>query len=404
MTPFYRSLTETLVLFAILAITACAARPPIAPAPLKEPELTPTQKLQNALDRERKTSNVKGVSAAVIVPNEEIWLGVSGMSDPTFDEQIIPETRFDLCSVGKNYVAALVLQLVEEGKLMLDDPLQKWLPDYPNIDNNITIRQMLNHTSGIYDFVKHPQSPWQMAYKSTRIWTQEEILLSLVDKPYFSPGNGYHYSTTNYVLLRMIVEKATGVEVSKEIENRFLGPLNLNHTIIIDPLEPIPEGMTIANNWIGESVDLAPKPQPWTTTSPHLIYATAEDAARWMHLLYCERKVLSQKSLEQMLDFHFPAPGDPPLSGYGLGVMFVDNELAEKSFGVKGVRMWGHGGSTLGFRSIVMYLPDHGTTISVLINDNEDEGLVNIFAGLLKVVVDDLSKRSKIRSAESSQL
>ena len=132
MTPFYKSLTETLVLFAILAITACAARPPIAPAPLKEPELTPTQKLQNALDRERKTSNVKGVSAAVIVPNEEIWLGVSGMSDPTFDEQIIPETLFDLCSVGKNYVAALVLQLVEEGKLMLDDPLQKWLPDYPN--------------------------------------------------------------------------------------------------------------------------------------------------------------------------------------------------------------------------------------------------------------------------------
>ena len=83
--------------------------------------------------------------------------------------------------------------------------------------------------------------------------------------------------------------------------------------------------------------------------------------------------------------------------------MFVDNELAGKSFGVKGVRMWGHGGSTLGFRSIVMYLPDHKTTISVLINDNNDEGLINIFGGLLKVVVDDLSKRSKKRSAKSSQ-
>jgi len=301
---------------------------------------------------------------------------------------------FDLCSVGKNYVAALVLQLVEEGKLALEDPLQKWLPDYRNIDNNITVRQMLNHTSGIYDFVKHPQSPWQMAYKSTKIWPQEQILAELVDKPYFSPGNGYHYSTTNYILLRMIVEKATGLKVSKEIENRFLSPLNLNYTIIIDPLEPIPQGMIIANNWIGESVDLAPKPQPWTSTSPHLIYATAEDAARWMHLLYCEKKVLNQKSLEQMLDFYSPAPGDPPLSGYGLGVMFVDYKLAEKSFGVKGVRMWGHGGSTLGFRSIVMYLPDHGTTISVLINGNKDEGLINIFVGLLKVVVDALSKKS----------
>lgn len=95
-----------------------------------------------------------------------------------------------------------------------------------------------------------------------------------------------------------------------------------------------------------------------------------------------------------MLDFHSPAPNEPPLSGYGLGVMFVDYELAEKSFGVKGVRMWGHGGSTLGFRSIVMYLPDHGTTISVLINGNKDESLINIFVGLLKVVVDDLSKKS----------
>lgn len=391
---FYKILAKTILLFTAVVVIACTASPPIAPAPVVEPGLTLAQKLQNTLDSARKNSNAKGVSAAIIMPNEKIWLGVSGMSDPTIEEQINPEMLFDLCSIGKNYVAALVLQLVEKGRLTLDDSLRKWLPYYPNIDNNITIRQMLNHTSGIYDFVKHSRSPFQTAYKSTKIWTQEQILAELVDKPYFSPGNGYHYSSTNYVLLRMIVEKATGLKLSAEIENRFLTPLGLDGTIILDPLEPIPQGIIIANNWMGELVDLAPKPQPWTTTSPHLIYATAEDAARWMHLLYYEKKVLSQKSLEQMLDFHSPAPGEPPLSGYGLGVMFVDYKLAEKSFGVKGIRMWGHGGSTLGFRSIVMYLPDHGTTISVLINGNNDESLINIFVGLLKVVVDDLSKKS----------
>ena len=192
----------------------------------------------------------------------------------------------------------------------------------------------------------------------------------------------------------MIVEKATGLKMSSEIKNRFLFPLGLDGTVILDPLEPLPQGQTIANNWIGEHIDLAPKPQPWTTTSPHLIYATAEDSARWMHLLYYEKKVLSQESLEQMLNFHSPAPGDPPLSGYGLGVMFVDYELAEKLFGVKEVRMWGHGGSTVGFRAIVMYLPDQKTTISVLTNGNDDEGLINIFAGLLKVVVDAHTKKS----------
>jgi len=74
--------------------------------------------------------------------------------------------------------------------------------------------------------------------------------------------------------------------------------------------------------------------------------------------------------------------------------MFVDYELAEKSFGVRGVRMWGDGGSTHGFRAIVMYLPDQGTTIAVLINGNKDEGLINIFVGLLKFLVNDLSKKS----------
>jgi D-alanyl-D-alanine carboxypeptidase len=122
---------------------------------------------------------------------------------------------FDIGSTGKNYVAALILQLVEEGRFTLEDPLRKWLPDYPNIDNNITVRQMLNHTSGIYDIVKNSRSPWQMAYKSTKMWTQEQILADLVDKPYFTPGNGWHYSSTNYILLRMIVEKVTGLKVSE---------------------------------------------------------------------------------------------------------------------------------------------------------------------------------------------
>jgi len=116
-------------------------------------------------------------------------------------------------------VATLILQLVEEGRLTLEDPLRKWLPDYPNIDNNITVRQMLNHTSGIYEFVKNSRSPWQMAYKSTKMWTQEQILADLVDKPYFTPGNGWHYSSTNYILLRMIVEKVTGLKISEEIKN-----------------------------------------------------------------------------------------------------------------------------------------------------------------------------------------
>jgi D-alanyl-D-alanine carboxypeptidase len=290
-------------LFTILLAPACTISPSQSPSPGIGPELTLTQQLQNKLDSTRELFEIKGVSAAVIMPNNKTWLGVSGMSDPTIEKRIVPEMLFDIGSIGKNYLATLILKLVEEGTLTLEDPLRNWISSYPNIDNNITIRQLLNHTSGIYDFVKHAHSPFQVTYKSTKIWSQEEILVELVDKPYFPPGKGWHYSTTNYVLLRMIAEKAMGSKVSPEIENRFLIPLSLNSTVAVDPLEAIPRDLLIANNWIGDFVDLATKPQPWTATSPDLIYATAEDAARWMHLLYHEKKVLNRKSLDQMLDF-----------------------------------------------------------------------------------------------------
>ncbi|MCG6894349.1 MAG: beta-lactamase family protein [Desulfobacteraceae bacterium] len=392
MMPCYKVPFGTLSILAILLFSACSTSPSRSITPEIVPQTTIDQQLQYALNSAREQSAIKGVSAAIIRPHKEIWIGVSGMSDPTIDEQIVPEMLFDIGSIGKNYLAALVLRLVEERRLGLDDPLWKWLPNYPNIDNKITIRQLLNHTSGVFDFVKHPRSPFQMVYRSTKIWNQEQILAELVDKPYFIPGKGWHYSTTNYILLRMIAEKVTGSKVSSETARRFLIPLALDGTVAVDPLGSVPAEIRIANNWIGQHVDLAPKPQPWTSSSPTLIYATAEDAAKWAHFLYHDKIVLKQRSLDQMLDFHSPAPNDPPLSGYGLGVMFVDYDLVENLFGIKGVRMWGHGGSTHGFRSIVMYLPDQETTISVLANGNDDKGLINIFVGLLKVIIDDSNK------------
>ncbi len=259
---FYKFFVKIMVVLTVLISIACTSHPTKSPTPAIESELTLAQKLQYTLDNSLKNSSIQGVSSAIITPNEQIWLGGSGMSDPTIEEQITPEMLFDIGSTGKNSVAALILHLVEEGRFILEDPLRKLLPDHPNIDNNITVRQMLNHTSGIYDFVKNSRSPWQMAYKSTKMWTQEQILADLVDKPYFTPGNGWHYSSTNYILLRMIVEKATGIKVSEEIKNRFLTPLDLDGTIIVDPLAPIPPGNIIANNWIGDIVDLANKPQP----------------------------------------------------------------------------------------------------------------------------------------------
>ncbi|WP_170302558.1 serine hydrolase domain-containing protein [Desulfosarcina widdelii] len=349
------------------------------------------QTLQSALDGAREKETVIGASASVIVADQPIWTGVNGMSDPTTETFITPDMLFDIGSVGKNYLATLILQLCHEGRLKLDDSISKWLDHYPNIDGGITVRQLLNHTSGVFDFVKHPDSPWQMIYQSTKIWEQKTILNELVSAPYFPPGGGWHYSTTNYILLRMIAEKILQTDISNALKTRYFIPLNLTHTVCIDPLGSAPSKIIIANNWSSAGyVDLAPKPQPWTTTSPHLIYTTSADLARWIHFLFYEKQVLPAEYLGQMTSFHSPAPNDPPLSGYGLGLMYLDAELTEKAFGIGGVRMWGHGGNTFGFKSLVMYLPDLETTIAVLINDDRDQGLETIFIGLLRAVTGHL--------------
>jgi D-alanyl-D-alanine carboxypeptidase len=354
-----------------------------------EPDLPLPSRLQSALDESRQASGAAGAAASVIIAGEKAWSGVSGMSDPTAGKAIFADTLFDIGSIGKNYLAALILQLSREGRLSLDDPIGRWLESHPNIEGKITVRQLLNHTSGIYDYVKHPRSPWQTPYRSTRVWTQDEILGELVDKPYFSPGRGWHYSTTNYLLLRKVAAAVSPASVCTEIQNRYLLPLELNHTVCIDPMGQMPANIRIADNWLsGGFVSLAAKPEPWAATSPVLIFATAADLARWIHAVFYEKQVLSPDLVEQMLAFHSPAPNDPPFSGYGLGIAYVDENLAKESFGVKGVRMWGHGGSTHGYRAIAMYLPEPETSISVLINADSDSALVAIFKAILEVVTD----------------
>jgi len=106
--------------------------------------------MQKIIDEGINQYNVNGVSATVIFPGEKIWNGVSGISHDTV--AIKPDMLFAIGSITKNILAALTLKLVEENIISLEDPLSKWLQSYPHIDENITIRQLLNHTSGLYMF------------------------------------------------------------------------------------------------------------------------------------------------------------------------------------------------------------------------------------------------------------
>lgn len=385
--PFYNLLVFALatLIFMFLAEAADAGS-----------RLTLAEELQQVLDTQLLNHNGIGVSAAVIIPGQKPWLGTSGVSHGT--TSITTDMLFGIGSNTKNFMAALILQLVEEGKLSLEDQVNKFLPNYQNINSAITIRQLLNHTSGIYNFTEHP-SVWDTIFaNSLRLWTPEEILSNFVLAPYFPPGTGWHYSNTNYTLLGMIVEVITGSKVSMELRNRFWEPLGLTKTFF-DIEEQI--STVIAHRWYdffgdGTPDDISFLPRTaefsayWTAGA---MFSAAEDVARWSQALF-RGNVLSQTSLDQMLTFHSPTPGEPQMIGYGLGtVKFVPELVAWEE-------AYGHGGWVFGYSTAMVFLPEYDVSISILLNVNNDDCLSSIANGFVEVLTNYLSHRIPIPSIQ----
>ncbi len=353
-------------------------------------DLPYAKELQDVLKIGIETNKGTGVSAAVIVPGSALWTGVAGVSDKTSGEVVKPEMLFLSASIGKNYLATLVLKLAEEGKLNLNDPLDKWISEHPNVDRSITVRQLLNHTSGLSDYVKHPNSPYQTLYSTIdfkKLWTPKEIVTSLVGKPFSLPGESWHYSTTNYVLLKMIVEKITRSTVPAELRKRFLDPLGLKSTVPLADSIIIPRGHNIAHNWFDADADgilddISSKPKTWLSISPHVIFTTAEELARWSDFLFRKHEVLSKESLREMLNFHSPIsdPNEPLIVGYGLGTAEFPSQL----FG--GDQVIGHLGWDFGWMGAILFFPEHSVIVAILMNDNNERCITHIAVGLWTVI------------------
>jgi D-alanyl-D-alanine carboxypeptidase len=252
-----------------------------------------------------------------------------------------PDMLFAIGSITKNFVAALTLKLAEEEVLSLDDPLSKWLPSYPHIDAGITIRQLLNHTSGIYMFWDNEKIWDDLKKDRTKVWTPKEVL-SYIKEPCFAPGDGWRYSNTNYLLLAMIIEKATGSNLSTEFRTRFWQPLDIENAYLsIEEDIPDNQAHVYGDNFNndGSNIDLTFLPR---ASHESIIYGsgglfmTAEDLAQWCHLLF-EGEVLRQQSMDEMLQFIDIGFGRRK-RGYGLGVELFVKRI---SSGEKAIRHCG---------------------------------------------------------------
>jgi len=324
-------------------------------------------KLQHTLDSMRLAINLKGISAAVNIPGQGTWFGVSGISHTNVN--ISKNMFFGIASNTKTFVSVLMLKLKEENFISLDDSIYHWIDNYQHIDSTITIRQLLNHTSGIYNITDKPGYGDSILADPNRIWSTQELLIRFLAAPYFPKGQGFHYSNTNYLLLGLIIEALTNTDISVVLRQKILDPYYLNNTFF--PIEEtVPD--TIAHPWAnGVDINSVPRISLLSSAwSAGALYSDSENMSRWYNLLF-GGQVLSSESMDMMLTFS-------PQSGYsyGLGVM---------RYIINGRTLWGHSGSIRGYTSSFLY--DTTLHMSIHVMTNQYPGNAYLVSSALFITV-----------------
>jgi D-alanyl-D-alanine carboxypeptidase len=343
------------------------------------------RKLKGILDKGVKRHDIHGASAAILYPDGQIWTGTSGYSHDTVSMK--PHMLFAIGSVTKNMVAALTLKLTEEGVLDLEDPLSIWLPENPHVNHNITIRQLLNHTSGLYMFWEN-QDIWDDLIANRSKYFMPEEVLSYIKEPYFEPGDGWRYSNTNYLLAAMVIEKATSSTLAKELQKRFWTPMGIKH-VYLSQYDSIPaqtQAHVYGDNYVhgNKEEDLTFYPRVSHESigfGSSGIFISAADLARWTSSLF-QGKIVGEQSLDEMLQFVDFSPV-ANMRAYGLGV-----QKYTKTFS-SGTEAIGHGGGNIGSTTYMVYLPEQKVRIVVMINAYTTSAAGYIPKRLIRLVLQD---------------
>lgn len=319
-----------------------------------------TRRLDFVLDSVAARHSIKGVSAAIVVPGVGTWKGCYGVS-----QRKTPLTPGMLLAIGSNtktFIATVMLKLQEQGLLDLDDTIGKWIKGYPNISGTITIRQCLNHTSGLYEYTEN-KSVYDSAFKRpSKIWELDEILL-LPRAPVFSPGTNWGYSNTNYIVLGIIIREVLHKTPSQAITDLILKPHGLSHTYYYGEN---PAQDTMAHGWTSVltrvPVDLnktryMDQVFSLSNTAGSLI-STPEDIALFWHKL-TSGQILSDSSWQEMTTFVSEGNG----SEYGLGMRHFKNSNDRY--------VYSHRGIYFGFLNENLVDVNSGICITVMSNQDK---------------------------------
>ncbi len=346
----------TVVAFALCGALVAGAQPG-SDAPATVPEALAAD-LHLALTQWAAVPGHRGVTAAVVLPGGARWTGAAGLAGE--GEPMRPEHLIGIASITKTMTGAVILQLVDEGVVRLDDPIERWLDPIAHVPPAITVRQLLNHTSGLANYTLSAALGEAITADPARPFTVDE-LLGFVGPPQFTAGERTEYTNTAFLLLGRIAERATGRPIVDLFHQRLWNPRGLAG-VFLPGAEDAPGPVAGALGRAGLVDPLAQVALLSVGQSAFGLYADAATVAAWGHALFTG-DVLSPERQAEMREL-VPAAGNiPGESGAGLGI---------RGYHYFDRQQFGHsGGMALG-SSLLLFDPATGVTVAVLMNQGQN--------------------------------
>jgi CubicO group peptidase (beta-lactamase class C family) len=294
---------------------------------------------------------VPAACVAVLRGGVPILQRAYGLADLEAQVAATAATNFRLASLTKQFTAAAILLLAQDGRVGLKDPVRKWLPALPEAAGGMVIRHLLTHTSGLIDFEDLiPEAVTAQLHDADVL-----RLLEAEDRSYFPPGTQYRYSNSGYALLALIAERASGEDFASYLRRRVFQPLGMQNTVAFEAGVSTVAHRAFGYSAAGQSWDRTDQSPTSATLGDGGVYSSIVDLAKWDAALYDDR-LLQRESLR--LAFQPATRTNDPAVDYGFG------------WRISGETRW-HSGETMGFRNVIVRWLERRLTVIVLTNRND---------------------------------
>ena len=381
-----RLIPVVVMAYLIEAVSAQSPHPPLTPAQLTSIDTFVSSEMQN--------EHIPGLAVGIYSRGTILLTKGYGLSNVELSVPVKPETLFQSGSVGKQFVSAAIMMLVEEGKLSLDDSIVKYFPDAPDTWKPILLKNLLSHTSGLAEYESgnriKPGGPFYLRMD----YTEDELVKKVEALPIENPpGDKWNYRNTNYLLLGILIHRVTGTPYADFLTQRIFKPLGMSSTRLMSDADIIPNraaGYEMSGTELKNQAWVSPT---FNSTADGTLYFNVLDLAKWDEALYTTH-LLKQTSLDRIWTVYPLNDGKPNPAGYGFA-WFINEQNGHKRIE--------HGGAWQGFTCDISRYPDDSITVVVLTNLDNRHSNPGLFTRVIAGLVDTPLSVKKLTAIEDTQ-